>query len=130
MNALPCAVSQSLREYYSRLEAEESCAEAVDAKVAEFLADPAKVEEAAGWCDGNQSSEFYGELERAGAAMGRVPLDRLMGSSELQHVLRLFEVLTNTQDAALRDMALASLRADRETQLNDASEAAYVRRCA
>ena len=79
--------------------------ERVTELVAEYAADPEKVKEADEWMYGDQSTEFYNDMESALADLAAVPADRLSGSDALARVLRAADIIRAARFARLRDMA-------------------------
>lgn len=79
--------------------------ERVTELVAEYAADPEKVKEADEWMYGDQSTEFYNDMESALADLAAVPSDKLIGSYALVRVLRAADIIRAARFARLRDMA-------------------------
>ena len=79
--------------------------ERVTQLVSEYAADPEKIKEADEWMYGEQSTEFYNDMESALAELAAVPADKLSGSDALARVLRAADVIRAARFRRLRDMA-------------------------
>lgn len=124
------AIEHEIDAYLDRQEESEEQAERIDAKVAEFRADPEKVKEADEWMYGSLSCEHYSALESAAADLADVPADRLVGSDALARMLRLCNAQRDERMKHLSELAEGAIRDEDMQAAMDAAEAAADRRAA